>query len=377
MEVFIGSGIAALVMYATAKWNVDDRKKIQHVFKNINYKAKDKEPRLIKKDKKTTYTDYIYNVPYGLIDDDRLQPILEKTLIRPVEVMFRGKLIIRVFKNNLPTKVYYDWQLTEGWKVPIGVTHEGMIYHDFDKVPHATVAGMTRQGKTVLLKLILAHLINNNPDNTEFHLIDLKGGLEFNRYRNLQQVKSISSDVHETEKVLRKLSNEIKQDMAMFKESGFTNILNTNINTRKFIIVDEAAELTPSKHHTKTERNKYQYCQHVLSEIARISGALGCRLIFATQYPTADTLPRQIKQNSDAKISFRLPTEVASRVAIDEKGAEKLTRPGMAIYRTHEKHIIQVPYITNEEIMDRLRRYEVDPDEKESPETRKNTIHFG
>lgn len=365
MEVFIGSGIAALVMYATAKWNVDDSKKIQHVFRNIHYKVKDKEPRLIKKDKKTTYTDYIYNVPYGLIDDDRLQPILEKTLIRPVEVMFRGKLIIRVFNNNLPTKVDYDWQLTESWKVPIGFTHEGMMYHDFDKVPHATVAGMTRQGKTVLLKLILAHLINNN-ESVELYIIDLKGGLEFGRYEKLKQVKIVASDPSQTESILQSITSQMRSDMKLYKRNDWNNVVNTRINKRTFIIVDEAAELTD-----------YKKCQKYLSEIARIGGALGYRLIFSTQYPTADTLPRQIKQNSDAKISFRLPTEVASRVAIDEKGAEKLTRPGMAIYRTHEKHIIQVPYINDKEIMNRLRGYEVDPDEKESSTSRKNTIHFG
>ena len=38
----------------------------------------------------------------------------------------------------------------------------------------------------------------------------------------------------------------------------------------------------------------------MLSHIARIGGALGFRLIFCTQYPTGDTLPRQVKQNSDA-----------------------------------------------------------------------------
>src|SRR5699024_766475 len=79
--------------------------------------------------------------------------------------------------------------------------------------------------------------------------------------------------------------------------------------------------------------------------------------IFCTQYPTADTLPRQVKQNSDARISFRLPTEVASRVAIDESGAEKLANPGRAIYRTVGRVEIQVPYVGDSEIVEKLYKH--------------------
>src|SRR5690606_32434269 len=133
--------------------------------------------------------------------------------------------------------------------------------------------------------------------------------------------------------------------------------------------------LTPALHHTKEEKAVYSYCQNALSEIARIGGALGYRLIFATQYPTADTLPRQIKQNADAKISFRLPTEVASRVALDEQGAEKLGVPGRAIYRTYEKYVVQVPFVSDKDIIERLGKY-VTTSQK-TTKRRKDTVIFG
>src|SRR5690625_6819861 len=93
--------------------------------------------------------------------------------------------------------------------------------------------------------------------------------------------------------------------MSLFKSKGYTNVLNTNIKKRKFIITDEGAELAPATHQSKEQKDMFKFCQHTLSEIARVAGALGYRNIFCTQYPTSDTLPRQIKQNSDAKISFR------------------------------------------------------------------------
>jgi S-DNA-T family DNA segregation ATPase FtsK/SpoIIIE len=71
-----------------------------------------------------------------------------------------------------------------------------------------------------------------------------------------------------------------------------------------------------------------------------------------SQYPTGDILPRQVKQNSDARLSFRLPTSTASGVILDETGAEDLPYKveGRGIYKTDGKALIQVPYLSNEEI---------------------------
>jgi S-DNA-T family DNA segregation ATPase FtsK/SpoIIIE len=377
MDPIIGAGLATFIMYAAAKWNKNDKEKIRHTFKNIGYTVGDQEPRLFKTHKTDTYTLYTYHTPYGLVDNDKLN-VLEKVLNKPVDVSFTNqKLHVRVYKNKIPVKIEYEWSKTDGWTIPIGQSYSDLILHDFDKIPHMTIAGMTRQGKTVLLKLILAHLINNHPEDAEFHLIDLKGGLEFNRYANLKQVKNIASDVKESHDLLQSIKKQIRDDMRRFKQEGYTNIIDTPISQRRFIFVDEGAELTPDRHHSKDEKIKYHYCQYVLSEIARVAGALGCRLIFATQYPTADTLPRQIKQNSDAKISFRLATEVASRVAIDEQGAEQLPHPGRAIYRTHTRSIIQVPYIGDVDIQERLGDYFVSSAGENESETRTDHVEFG
>ena len=118
------------------------------------------------------------------------------------------------------------------------------------------------------------------------------------------------------------------------KERHYTNVVETNIRERYFIIVDEGAELCPDKSMSKEKQKLLGACQHLLSHIARIGGALGFRLIFCTQYPTGDTLPRQVKQNSDAKLGFRLPTQTASQVVIDETGLESIESiPGRALLK--------------------------------------------
>lgn len=377
-EILVGSAVAYAAMNFAEDYQPLETKKIKHTFRNINYKVGDHEPTLIRIRRKKTWKEYIFNVPYGLVDDPKLQPILQKTLAKPTHVYFDGKLHIRVYKHKLATSYNYDWQPTDGWTVPLGNTLDTTVLHDFDKIPHMTVAGMTRQGKTVLLKLIMAHLINNHPDDVEFNIIDLKGGLEFGWYDRLKQVNKVASNVFEAHSLLSSVLKNIKSDMSYYKEQGYTNVLDTNISTRKFIIIDEAAELVPPSHLDKDNKKVYRYCQHAMSEIARIAGALGYRLIFCTQYPTADTLPRQIKQNADAKISFRLPTEVASRVALDEQGAEKLANVGRAIYRTHEKHIVQAPYIVDKEIKNKLEGYiDVGPTRKVDQAAGTDIVTFG
>ena len=353
-----------------------DMSKIEKTFRNVKYGFGDKYPMRLYKRHYKNYSLYGFSVPYGLTDNTKLEILLSSALNKPVKTELDGHLKVKVYREDLPERMDYDFTKTKGWTVPIGHSLDRLELHDFDKIPHMTIAGMTRQGKTVLLKLIFAHLIDNHPDDVSFHIIDLKGGLEFNQYRNLTQVKSIASNVEEARDNLTDILDEIKAEMQRFKSENYTNVLDTPIKSRKFVIVDEGAELTPPSHCSREEKQTYQYCQQALSEIARIAGALGYRLIFATQYPTSDTLPRQIKQNADAKISFRLPTEVASRVAIDEQGAEELNTVGRAIYRTADKHVVQVPYISDQDIKERLSEYVRAADE-ETPKRRTDFIEFG
>ncbi|WP_317957687.1 FtsK/SpoIIIE domain-containing protein [Oceanobacillus kimchii] len=374
MELLIGGCLSAFTLYAATKWNKSDKDKIKYTFRNLNYKTKDYEPRHFKTHRTNDYILYSYHVPYGLVDDDKLQ-VLEKVLNKPVKITFaKTKLHIKVYKHSLPINIAYNWIQSDGWTLPIGQSLDGPVMHDFDKIPHMTIAGMTRHGKTVLLKLILSHLIYCNPDDVEFYIIDLKGGLEFSQH-NYKQVKKVASSPLQAYDLLKDLAVDIELDMAHFKQKGYNNVLNTNIKRRKFIIVDEGAELVPHKYMDKEERKKLDYCQYALSNIARVSGALGYRLVFATQYPTADTLPRQIKQNADCKISFRVPTEVASRVAIDDQGAQDINIKGRAIYRTSDKQLIQVPYISDDEIKGRFKEY-VSSTTK-TAERRTDTVEFG
>jgi DNA segregation ATPase FtsK/SpoIIIE, S-DNA-T family len=296
-------------------------------------------------------------------------------LHKPVEINFKKLLHFHVYDEELPEMYEYTKlpQVGDKWVVPIGKALQGLVWHNFDHTPHMTGAGTTRFGKTVLLRMIMTYLIENHPIDVEFYIIDLKGGLEFGRYECLRQVKAVAAGPEEALDLLTYLTNKmpdtergeqyglLEHEYAEFRKKNISNIVDTNIKRRRFIIVDEGAQLAPDgglMHRSDIKR--LLDCQSKLSRIAAVGGALGYRLIFATQYPTADTLPRQIKQNADAKISFRLPSGYASGVAIDDYGAEELPSDikGRALFKTHELKEMQVPFISHEQMWERLEKYQ-------------------
>lgn len=169
-----------------------------------------------------------------------------------------------------------------------------------------------------------------------------------------------------------------------FDKNDFEDIKESGISTRHFIILDEAAQISPQIITGKEEREKARQCEEVLSEIARIGAGLGYRLIYCSQYPTADVMNKQIKQNCDTVITYKLRDAVASRVVLDESGAESLPLPGRAIYKTPEgTQIVQTPFIDNEQIDSRIKphivikaRKEDDNEHREGKEDRAITFEL-
>ena len=406
---------AAAAMFPGPKNN--DRKKIETLYKKIGFalppSSKDGKPEYPRFKKKMTIMNgeeqigmrYLYTVPLGLapsilVKAEENLHYFRDGMNHPVVVEFRRitedkkdpaydpkkYMMVSVFENDIPTMFPYSDcpAVKDEWKIPLGKTLEGIVWLNFDHIPHMTIAGVTRFGKTVFLKVLMTYLISNHPDDAEFYIIDLKGGLEFSQYAELPQVKGrVAGDYMEAFMMALGLHNLLNQDLKFFKAHGIRNIVNSKIKKRRFIIVDEAAQLAAEKFMTQkvkdipeiqpymdllpknvqtgTQKDMMNYTQYLLSEIARLGGALGYRLIYCTQYPTADTLPRQIKMNSDAKLTYRLPTGYASEVAIDTRGAEELPSgiKGRALYKTHDLTEMQTPLLEDKDMWKILSRFRV------------------
>ncbi|UYL94010.1 FtsK/SpoIIIE family protein [Geobacillus phage vB_GthS_PK3.6] len=386
------------------KW-VSDTRRLDTIFercglyikKDIGGKIEHEKPKLIRRDKHEWGTEYVFRLPLGMsfeqvqakYNEIRDGLNYKEGMDRHVEMFYEGALKIHVYFKPIPNRVPFNRELLalcNGWEVPIGKSCKDFLFHDFDKSPHMLVAGTTRYGKTVFLKNIITSLVVNQPENVIFSLIDLKGMLAFSRFESLRQVKYTASDGEETLDVLKKVVHEMKERQKEWR-GKYEDIQEAGLKERHFIIIDEGAQLSSKGTRDATMRKILAECERLIEEIAAIGGGLGYRLIFATQYPLRENLPPTVKQNSDAKVVFRLQSEVASRTVMDEAGAEKLPRKddkykgGRAIYMTDAPVIVQTPFAENRTIEELISPYRIEKEEihdsKESKESRGDIIQLG
>lgn len=374
------AGLTVALFGEKFKSKNDDKRKIQVFFEvaGIAIKRNNEEklqyPKFQKQIDDDRSTTYVYTLPLGMPSKiiQKVEDVVSEGLNKPVRIEYDNyKLNIRVFHREIPKK--WNWStglvIKGKWRIPMGQSLERMIYHDFDKTPHMVLGGLTRMGKTVFLKVLLTTLIEANPENAHVYLIDLKEkGLEFSEFSNLKQVVEVADSVEKAHRVLGSIMEKIEERGTLMKENGYKNIVETKEKDRYFIIVDEGAVLAPAKGLPRHVNKIREECQYMLSYIATVSGGLGFRLILATQYPTVTSIPSVVKQMSDAKLGFRLPTRVASEVVLDEPGLEVLpSLPGRAIYKSDRLTEIQVPYISDEMMWKHLKEYEVEKHEHPEP----------
>ncbi|MGF6951855.1 S-DNA-T family DNA segregation ATPase FtsK/SpoIIIE [Neobacillus sp. B4I6] len=417
-------GAISLKAYLSKNGAGNDSKKLNKIFTLSGLNVKDGDRTLttqqVKKRNEEWGTEYRYRIPLGRSFEDyvakqkvieagvntrsvkiRLKDLRELKLDRniistikgiytkkltdrkEIELSYDGMLIIRIYNEPLPTQV--DFQEGKGWKVVFGATRDRnkLIFHDFESFPHLCLGGATRYGKSNLINCIINALIRQQPNDVKLHLIDLKGGVELCDYESIKQTESIAYEPEEALETLENAYQLMRGKQDILRKAGKKKVEDAGIAERHFIIIDEVGELNPDEAVSKEEKALKQQCQKYMSQIARLGAGLGFRLILATQYPTGDVIPRQCKQNSDAKLCFRVQSGTASRVVLDSEGAETLPKvKGRAIYQmADQKVIIQTPLITPEIIQETITPF-ITPNkggrtiEKVDRETRKHTVEL-
>lgn len=385
-EIVSTAAVGAIGGYAFCKnaglsLSNNDAAKIKRIFENakltINEEGRKKTIRLHRKRKIDSGTEYVYQMPLGMslkevenhkdvIEDglnvqtsglsislsDWKTLKLNRTIIqqikklltkhkkarKEVELDFDGMLRIRVYDEPLPELVKWSNTSENGWRVTAGLSRHGIITHDFEGLPHLIVSGSTRFGKSVFLKQLITTLVINHPDDLELTLIDLKDGSAFRRFENLNQTLNFAVDPTSALEALKKAQELMNQRLREYTDKGYEDVSEAGITKRHFVIIDEAADLGKE-------------ALEIVKDIARRGGGPGFRLVYATQYPTTETIPSQVKRNIPARLCFVLDSTTASMAALDMPGAESLPLiKGRGIYKQVKPVIVQAPFISNQEI---------------------------
>ncbi|WP_416730324.1 FtsK/SpoIIIE domain-containing protein [Fictibacillus sp. JL2B1089] len=276
----------------------------------------------------------------------------EKAVQKEVEMSYDGMLKVKIYNQHMPSKKpYAEINSKDDWKVPIGVTRTETIFHDFDSVYNMLVGGAVGGGKSAFLVMAICHLLKTKSEDVQLTLIDLKGGVEFNRFKDCKQVVSYAEEVAQAKEALENVLNEMKITLELLKARKARNVIEAGIQHRHFIVVDEIGELASHKEINKETKKLKEECEYLLSNICRLGRAMGIRVIVATQHPTADVVPIQVKRNCDARVCYKVDTVSASMVVLDSAGADQLPiNPGRAIYKKGaEKVILQTPWLSDTE----------------------------
>lgn len=418
----IMGGIAAKAFVKKNGLASNDSGKIQRIFSLSGLNVKDGKDtlttQLVRKKQYDWGWEYKYRIPLGRSFDDYLAKLksledglnnrrkritfadlskvqLDRDILenlrtlwtnkltdrKEIELAYDGLLIVRIYNEPMPKEV--PFVAGKGWQVPVGITRDKNTFkhHDFEKIPHMVLGGATRYGKSNFINAMITSLIQSQPDNVHFYLIDLKGGVELCDYENVKQTQSIAYEPEEALATLQSAYEKMRELQRQLRTKGKKNVQEGGIKERFFIIIDEVGELNPLEAVTKEEKKLKLECQTLMSQIARLGAGLGFRQILATQYPTGDVIPRQCKQNSDAKLSFRVQSATASRVVLDETGAELLPPiKGRAIYQTADRReIVQTTLINSEIIRETIEPHKGAPKvaiEKVESARRADTVTF-
>lgn len=214
---------------------------------------------------------------------------------------------------------------------------------------HLLVAGMTGSGKSVLLKGIVASLVQlHDPASIQLTLVDPKR-VTFTSFAtsvSAHLARPLTFDADQALSLLDELNTEMEERYKLFGPVAASDLDEYNASVpsaerlpRQILVMDEFQDLVA----TKATADAF------FSSVARLgakSRACGIHLILATQRPDRTIVPQKIKVNLTGRIALRVPESVNSRIILDRNGAEQLLGRGdMLVNLTGEMTRGQAPRI--------------------------------
>jgi S-DNA-T family DNA segregation ATPase FtsK/SpoIIIE len=220
--------------------------------------------------------------------------------------------------------------------------------------PHSLISGTTGSGKGILVtNLILDLCALNSPQDLELYLIDPKRGVDYAWARRLPQLRiGIIDDQDEARALLERLVDDMDARYEAIAAEGCRNIDHFNRKVpadrrmpRVVIFFDEVANWMQDDEFKDT-------VDSLINKIATKSRAAGFHLFMIYQRADNQVMTMQLRTNLGNKLILRLGDEGSSKIALNEKGAERLLGKGHLIAKlgTDEKIYLQVPYIGDDEV---------------------------
>lgn len=253
----------------------------------------------------------------------------------------------------------------EQMPILIGVTPEGQdVICDLGQMPHLLVGGTTGAGKSVFLRGLIVSLLVTHPDTTSIQLLLCSAAPEdFSLLEGLPHLET-GSIVTEAAQAIDLLQNHVMaisdQRQEILRAAHCSNIIEYNarnpVRLPPFVvIVDEFADLADQLADDRAAQRAF-YTQ--LRRIAQGGRKRGIHLILCTQRPSANLLPTDIRTLMNTRVALRVNDKDASRMILDENGAEQLQKGGDLLFKEQANLTrAQAYFVTNDDLDNFLRDF--------------------
>jgi S-DNA-T family DNA segregation ATPase FtsK/SpoIIIE len=195
-----------------------------------------------------------------------------------------------------------------------------VVITDLATMPHVLVSGTTGSGKSVGINAMIISLMTAlSADDCKFLMIDPKM-LELSIYNGIPHlVQPVITDPRESIRALEDMVEEMERRYRLLADARVRNIkaYREAGNDLPYIVVfiDEFADLMQTGGKT---------LEGLVQRLAQKARAAGIHVVMATQRPSVDVVTGVIKSNFPARICFRVSSEIDSRTALGQGGAQNL-----------------------------------------------------
>lgn len=201
------------------------------------------------------------------------------------------------------------------------------------KLQHMLVVGATGAGKSVFVHQLVWQLVNTAPGVESVIIIDLKGGVEFSRYRANPKTRLVW-EFSEVAQVMREINDLMERREAVMRERNLRNWP----GDRVFVVIDEYAEIQ-SEVDSAQSREEKAVAQGVVRNLVRIgrrARALGIVMVCSLQKATTDAMDSALRANLNCRVCLRVNSrQFAASVldGLDDLPADPVTlKPGRFVW---------------------------------------------